>query len=194
MVMNDKEAQTKVQLFLARYLTFKFASECTSLMLKSKGDVSDIAGAYLFLASNALELYGKSFMCLRWEKQDKLDIEEINKRVSMFGHELDRIYHYQGVGDNFLQKAGIKKVTLIRQKRDRNNLNHYYFEFHINKDIVRVYPVESLRYGELTPKKNDILIIEETKLLNLCNSVRDALLDEAKEFLTVVPRSVEMIK
>lgn len=181
--MDDKEIQKTAQLAYARIQTFNFASECKSLMEKTKSDFKDIALAYLFLGFNALELYGKSFMCLRWEKQDNLDIEEINRRVLMFNHELDRIYHYQGVGDSFLQKAGILKVTLIRQKRNRNNLNNYYFEFLTNNGIVNVYSTESLRYGPLTRKKNDILIFEQTKLLNLCNSVHDAFLDEIKKFL-----------
>lgn len=177
--MPNKE----IEKILARYLTFKFAKECTSLMERSKNDISDIGSAYLFLSFNALELYAKSFMCLRWEKEDNFDIEEINKRASSFAHDLDRIYHYQGVGKNFLKASGIKKVVLSKQKSDGKNFNYHYFEFHTSKDIIKVYPTESLRYGPLTNKKNDVMMVEQTKLLNLCNSVCDALLGESKKFL-----------
>ncbi|OHA84623.1 MAG: hypothetical protein A2408_03170 [Candidatus Yonathbacteria bacterium RIFOXYC1_FULL_52_10] len=180
---NNNDAKKIAELFLARYLTFKFASECVSLMEKTKNDVSDAGGAYLFLASNALELYAKSFMCLRWEKYDNLDIEEINKRASAFGHELDHIYHYQGVGEDFMLTAGVKKVKLSKQKSNGKTFNHHYFDFYLSNEIIRVYPVESLRYGVLTPKKNDFMILEQTKLLNLCKAVRNAVLVEAKQYL-----------
>jgi hypothetical protein len=150
-------------------------------MLATLSSASSFRLAYSFLASNVLELYGKSFMCLRWEKEDKFDFEEINKRVSSFGHELNRIYHYQGVGDEFLQKAGISSA--LRKQKSGSDSNWHFFEFHIDSDIVNVYPVESLRYGAPSSKKNDSIITEPEKLLTLCNNVRSALLGQVKKFL-----------
>jgi hypothetical protein len=175
------DSSRDVQKFLARHLTFMFASQCVTMMEENESHIEDIATVHHFLASNALELFAKSFMCLRWEKDDGFDIDEINKRVSAFGHDLNRIYHYQGVGEDLLLDSGIKKVTL--QKSNTKSSRYHYFVFHKENDKVKVYPIESLRYGVLTPKRNDWIITEQTKLLNLCKSVRDAVLGGAKRYL-----------
>jgi len=178
---NNKGVEKDVNLALAHFLPFKFASECISLMERVQTDVSDIGGAYLFLGSNVLELYAKSYMCLRWEKEDNFEIEEINKRAFVFGHDLVHIYHYQGVGEDFLLAAGIKKVELFEQKGNTKKINCHYFEFYTNNNVIKVYPVDSLRYGVLAKRRNDAFIFEQIKLLNLCKSVRDAVITQALE-------------
>lgn len=172
-----------VELLLARHLTYKFANDCLNLMrMVEKENPQEITGSFLFLASNALELYAKSFMCLRWEKQDKLTIEEVKKRAYSFGHDLDRMYHYQGVGEEFLRSAGIQKVFL-NNRQGKSGIKSYKFDFITSSGLVYVYAVESLRYGNLTPKQNFFTLFNPSSLIQLCESAKEALSKESKKYL-----------
>jgi len=171
------------ELFLTHYLTFKFARECVSVLEKIDRNSSETSFAYNFLASNALELYGKSFMCLRWDREDNFDIEEIKKRAFAFGHDLDRIYHYQGVGKEFLSDAGIKKVSLKNTKK--YGISLYYFKFQmVDNSTIIVFHTESLRYGVLAKKRNDVLPTPAKNLLDLCKLMEDTTL----KFLKIIQK------
>lgn len=177
----DSNVKRISESFLTHFLTFKFARECVSVLKKMDIHSSETSFAYHFLISNALELYGKSFMCLRWNKEDDFDKEEITKRAFVFGHDLDRIYHYQGVGKEFLSVAGIKNVTLKNPKK--YNISQYFFKFHmIDNSDVYIFHTESLRYGVLTKKRNDFLPPPAKNLLDLCESVEKATIKEGEKF------------
>ncbi len=175
---SNAAAFKDAELFQARYLPYRFASECLDSMRLQL----DAPVAFLFLACNALEMFGKSYMCLVWEKRDKMSLKEMSERAQSFQHDLHRIYHYQGVGDEFLKEAGILKVDLITQRGFPAKPDLYYFRFTTERDEIQVYPSESLRYGVLTSKRNSFLN-PHPKLLKLCESVQSALLKEINKYI-----------
>lgn len=163
---------------------FQLASQCvTTMELLKEKHPADTLFVYNFLASNALELFAKSFLALRWEKKDSCNLKEINKKLIELGHDLYCIY--QQVGKEFLSAAGINDINVLAQKESNKTCNLYRFEFHMeNNDTIWAYHIDSLRYGVFAKKSNDVLFIDNGELLNLCKAVRETVIEKgSKKFL-----------
>ncbi len=127
---------------------------------------------FYILATTALELFPK--IVLSHSKQNGESVPQIVKEFKKFGHNLDVLYSDKGVGNSFLQRAGISKVLKVIDK----NEFIYRFDFYRDQTTrpIRVYDMESLRYGFMAGIKSnaDIVAYQFDELLNLCNSVENA--------------------
>ena len=78
--MKNLVTEKQVDLIRARHHLFEFGEDCVEVIKKMEEQgVEGFNLAYNFLITSALESLGKSYMCLRWEKEDRLGIDDIKK-------------------------------------------------------------------------------------------------------------------
>lgn len=182
---KESHSEFNIDKFLARFLTYKFADDCLNMMklAKDTGE-GNVVYSFNFLVTNSLELFAKSFLCLKLEKEENLTKNEIENKLKRYGHNLSQLYSEEGVGSDFLFSAGINKVELDDQLPE-SKIKNYKFKFHTNKGLIFVYENESLRYGVLANenKQNNLIIYDIQKSIVLCEDVKTALLGVTKKYL-----------